>query len=63
MKANIGNYETVGVGSSRSERWNVTDMSIEEVDAFYKERLEAIKVEVGETAVARYKRALEDGEV
>jgi hypothetical protein len=43
MKANIGNYESVDSHLSRTEEWDVSDMSPAEIDKLWTERYGRIK--------------------
>ena len=52
-KVNIGNYESMDVHVSRTERWNVEGFSPVEVDDFFTARYEKLQAEVAELVVAK----------
>lgn len=55
IKANIGNYESADNHYSRSEKWDVSDIEVDEIDALYQERFEALQAELDAKATEFYK--------
>ncbi|MEM3008390.1 MAG: hypothetical protein QXU32_02360 [Nitrososphaerales archaeon] len=58
VKANIGNYESADAHISRSERWDVTGLSLEEVNTFYWERFDEIKQQLTERIESQYQELI-----
>lgn len=47
VKANLGNYESGDAHVSRTEKWDVSDLTIKKADEFYVERYMALRDELG----------------
>lgn len=54
VKANLGDYENANVMLSRSERWDTSGMTPEEIDAFYLDRYEKLREELGKAVEFEY---------
>ena len=55
VKANLGNYESAGASIEESETWDVSDLKTQKVvDAFYDERLEALRKRLGKQIELEY---------
>lgn len=57
-RVNIGNYEHSDAFLSRGERYDVTGLTAEEIDAFYKERYAVLHDEIGTALEDEYKEML-----
>ncbi|MDE2104785.1 MAG: hypothetical protein KGL39_46540 [Patescibacteria group bacterium] len=57
VKVNIGNYESTDGHFWRSETWDVAALSQDEIDAFYQERLQAIKNELDGAVTSFYEES------
>ena len=55
-KANIGNYESMDVHVSKTEKWDVGGMDPTQAATFWSERYEAIQAELGEIVIDRYEK-------
>lgn len=62
MKANIGNYESADAHMSRTERWDVSGMTIEKAGDLYNARMHQIEQELGEQIVSKYS-GIKKGEI
>jgi hypothetical protein len=58
LRANLGNFEHADTHASRTEKYDVTGMTQEEVDVLYSERYAALKKEIDEICEAGYYEAL-----
>ena len=54
IKANIAKFENADAHISRSERYDVSDMTAKQIDAFYHERYQALKNDLGPLIEAEY---------
>jgi hypothetical protein len=59
-KVNIGNFESVDFHLSESESYDVTGMTVSEVEAFWNEREEALHERLGDTLLKHKSEQLED---
>lgn len=58
----LAQYENVNAMVSRTEKYDTTGMSADEIDAFWSERYEALQGELGEIIAAKYQQ-MHKGEI
>jgi hypothetical protein len=61
-KVNIGNYESVDVHMSRSEKFDTTDMTAPEIDKLWHERYQELHNELGDLVISEKEEILGGGD-